>query len=50
LNLRQGVPTTAWNPIKDPSYAGLQVGGNNLTTTTKIPVYENGSLLTGSNP
>jgi hypothetical protein len=50
MNLRQGVPTTAWNPTNDPSYAGLQIGGNNLTTTTKIPVYENGTLLTGSNP
>jgi aryl-phospho-beta-D-glucosidase BglC (GH1 family) len=50
MNLRQGVPTTTWNPTNDPSYAGLQIGGNNLTTTTKIPVYENGTLLTGSNP
>ena len=50
MTLRQGVPTTAWNPAKDPSNAGLLIGGNNLTTTTKIPVYENGTLLNGSNP
>jgi len=50
MTLRQGIPATAWNPANDPSYAGLQIGGNNLITTTKIPVYENGTLLTGSNP
>ena len=50
MNLRQGIPTTAWNPASDPSYAGLMFGGNNLTTTSKIPVYENGTLLSGSNP
>jgi hypothetical protein len=50
MTLRQGIPTTAWNPARDPSNAGLLIGGNNLTTTTKIPVYENGTLLTGSNP
>ena len=50
MTLRQGIPTTAWNPAKDPSNVGLLIGGNNLTTTTKIPVYENGTLLTGSNP
>ncbi len=50
MTLKQGVPATAWNPANDPSFSGLTSGSANLIKTLKIPVYENRTILTGTEP
>jgi len=50
MSLKPGLNTSAWNPSNDPSFAGLQVGGNNLLKTNKIPVFDDAHLLTGKTP
>lgn len=50
LTLKSGVPVTAWNPANDYSYVGLLNGNSNTTKTTRIPVYENGKKLSGTEP
>jgi hypothetical protein len=49
---RLAIPTsfgaTAWNPSNDWSYSGLLAGNNNVQRSTKIPTYENGVLLEGT--
>ncbi|MFZ4775704.1 MAG: glycoside hydrolase family 9 protein [Terrimicrobiaceae bacterium] len=50
MTLKQGVPSTAWNPANDPSFKGLSAGSSNIVKTDKIPVYDNGQKLTGVEP
>ncbi len=50
LSLKSGVPASAWNPYNDPSYSGLVSGNQNTKKTDKIPVYESGKKLYGTEP
>ncbi len=50
MSLKSGVPAAAWNPSNDPSFAGLKTGNANLMASDKIPVYESGERLSGSEP
>jgi endoglucanase len=50
MTLKNGVPATAWNPANDYSYVGLLNGNSNTTKTSRIPVYENGKKLFGTEP
>jgi hypothetical protein len=50
MALKPGVPPGIWNPLNDPSFVGLPAAGTGLLKTDKIPVFENGTLLTGRVP
>ncbi len=50
MALKPGVPPGIWNPLNDPSFAGLPAAGTGLLKTDKIPVFENGTILTGRLP
>jgi endoglucanase len=51
IQFRFTVPNGApWNPTNDHSYAGLQGGNSNTVKTDRMPVYENGTKLSGVLP
>ncbi len=49
LSLPADAKAGAWDPTNDPSYAGLQAGGD-LVVTGKIPVFDHDVLVAGSIP
>ena len=49
LALPHDAKADAWNPLNDPSYSGLQPGGDPMVTG-KIPVMEKGVWVSGTSP
>ncbi len=50
ISLPTNAPANSWSPANDWSYSGLSGAQGTTTLSTRIPVYDNGKLVFGSEP